>query len=94
MIETNEECTVDRLCTSSEWKEMMKMDRNCNVVQESRLYKHILTHQVIFARFYLIQLWTRQEPKMNFLLIRQEEIRKYPVPRLIEEFIIENLLSL
>jgi hypothetical protein len=63
------------------------------VINQTHQYKHILTHQVIFARFYIIQLVYKLNHDLPYLLVPLEEIKNYPVPRLIEEFLNENMVS-
>jgi A/G-specific adenine glycosylase len=92
MIETLEELSEEKLFSSSEWKERYSEDQ-FRLTYQTHQYKHILTHQVIFARFYIIQLVERLNPGLPYMLVPLEEIKKYPVPRLIEEFLNENLLS-
>ena len=60
-------------------------------------YRHILTHQVILARFYTIMLYD-SEPfqKINSLhgnnwdAVELKNLHQYPVPRLIEKFLKKN----
>jgi len=61
-------------------------------ITKSKEYKHILTHQIILARFYLINLLETQNFNSNKKLIEvnADTISKYPVPRLIEKFLQEN----
>jgi len=63
-------------------------------VKISKEYKHILTHQIISARFYTIRLNdSKQFRKINLLngniwdSADLKNIHQYPVPRLIEKFL-------
>lgn len=58
----------------------------------SRVYKHILSHQVIYARFYSIEV----PLPLNgpFIRIKREDLFKYPVPRLIESFLLDKQLGI
>lgn len=90
MIETFEEITEEKLFSSSEWMEICG-DRQFRKIYQTHQYKHILTHQLIFARFYIIQFDERRNLVLPYLLVPLEEIKKYPVSRLIEEFLNENM---
>jgi len=57
-----------------------------------REYKHILTHQTIFARFYQININTKEEFEViknaNLLInVETNSIKKYPVSILIDNFL-------
>lgn len=68
-----------------------------NFVKTSADYKHILTHQQIFARFYEI---TFDDQKLfddflslsgnQFDCIQKNKINQYPLPRLIDKYLTEN----
>jgi A/G-specific adenine glycosylase len=49
--------------------------------------KHILSHQVIFARIIHLQAGANFELKSPYLRISRENLFQYPVPRLIEKLI-------
>jgi A/G-specific adenine glycosylase len=71
--------------------------KNNPQVTISKEYKHILTHQIISARFYTIRLNdSKQFHKINLLndnnwdSVDLKNIHQYPVPRLIEKFLKNN----
>ena len=92
MIERSEEISEEDLFSSSEWGKIIREDK-FRLIFQSHQYKHILTHQIIFAMFYIVQLAGRRKPRLPYLLVPVEEIKKYPVPRLIEEFLNEKMVS-
>ncbi len=60
-------------------------------------YKHILTHQRIFARFYTIKISDENSfqkiKSLNnnqYISIKYESIHLYPLPRLVDKFLTEN----
>ena len=66
--------------------------RNPADFQYSALYKHVLSHQDIFARFYLIPFWCDRLPDSEgFVAVNLKDIQDYPVPRLIDKFFGESL---
>jgi A/G-specific adenine glycosylase len=67
-------------------------------IKISKEYRHILTHQVISARFYTIILNDLKKFKKissmngnNLDSVELKKINEYPVPRLIEKFLKNNL---
>lgn len=72
-------------------------ENKISISKTSADYKHILTHQQIFARFYKI---TFDDRKLfddflslsgnQFDCIIKQKINQYPLPRLIDKYLIEN----
>jgi A/G-specific adenine glycosylase len=56
----------------------------------SREYVHLLTHQKLHARFY--RFHSDKPIELPYLLIPLKEIHKYPVPKLIDRYLLQNLL--
>jgi A/G-specific adenine glycosylase len=89
----------DKRIASHNMKEILKSefypDINLNL-KNTFEYKHILTHQQIFARFYVAELkennadvlWIEKLRK-KYVLINIDSFSNYPIPRLIEKFIKE-----
>jgi A/G-specific adenine glycosylase len=92
MIETVKEISDEELLTSSEWKAIFGQSQ-FRITFRSDQYKHVLTHQVIFAKFYVIHPVEREDPGLHYLLVPKTEISSYPVPRLIEEFLNQKMVS-
>ena len=49
--------------------------------------RHVLTHRVILADFYLLQTDVRPELPADFVWIKQEDVSRYAVPRLVERLL-------
>ncbi|MFC2334744.1 MAG: A/G-specific adenine glycosylase [Prevotella sp.] len=49
--------------------------------------RHVLTHRVILADFYLLQTDARPELPADFVWIKQEDVSRYAVPRLVERLL-------
>ena len=64
---------------------------NCNVniksVSETR--KHILSHQIIYARCIHVEIDNPQCLSNHFIQVNQKDISTFAVPRLMEQFITE-----
>jgi len=70
------------------------------IINISNEYKHILTHQRIYARFYVVeildQVLFRKLKTLNrnqFICVGKETINDYPLPRLIDKYLIENQIN-
>ncbi|MFT5666139.1 MAG: A/G-specific adenine glycosylase [Vicingaceae bacterium] len=67
------------------------------IVVSSKERKHILSHQILFAKFYHIYITDKLEAiKGDFEQIKKTELANKPIPKLIENYLREetNLLSL
>lgn len=52
--------------------------------------KHVLTHQIIYADFYLLETQWKPELSKDFIWIKESELDNYAIPRLVE-MLIERL---
>tara|TARA_B100000508_G_scaffold140631_1_gene142474 strand:- start:1176 stop:2282 length:1107 start_codon:yes stop_codon:yes gene_type:complete len=75
---------------------MFRPKFNFDLQYISEQKKHILSHQIIKARFYHLKTDNALIKSDFFIKCRKEDIKKYPIPRLIEKYLNEetNLLSL
>ena len=64
----------------------------CGAVLQYRNLKHVLTHRIIFADFYLWEPTERPSLPDDYFWIKETDIDNYAVPRLIERFL-ESLPS-
>ena len=84
------ETEMDVLINSSVWKVVFK-DTSPVIIQISRIFKHQLTHQQIFAKFITISTEKNLSETFNdFLYVNLKNLADYPVPRLIEQYLSEN----
>jgi A/G-specific adenine glycosylase len=69
-----------------------------SVKKISKEYKHVLSHQVIHARFITIDISNVEAFRrigsagQKVIRIHRKKIHHYPLPRLIEKFLEKNLL--
>ena len=56
----------------------------CGAILLRRNQKHVLTHRVLFADFYLWETDERPPLPADYFWIREQDIEQYGVPRLIE----------
>ena len=50
-----------------------------------RRVKHVLTHRVLYADFYLLETDERPELPADYIWVREADLGDYGVPRLIEK---------
>lgn len=55
----------------------------------SKSYKHILSHQHIYARFYvfMLQAKTKVHLDSDMIWVRNNKLKEYPVPRLLDMYL-------
>jgi len=83
LIETHYKNTESEIINSKDWRNLFNGSSVINYVSTS--IKHKLSHQTIYARFWHIT--GKSKLKENVVLIRQEDIRRYPIPKLIEKYL-------
>jgi phage-related protein len=58
------------------------------VNQQPKLYKQVLTHQTIEARFIRIQLSKMPKMLQNALWVKPKQLSKYAFPKIINDFLV------
>ena len=89
LYETPEPITTAQMCQSVIWQELLG---NVNAKVERTIdYKHVLTHQLIQARFFIISRdsLSLAEPDFNRWIVDNPLKSGLPVPRLTERFLQE-----
>ena len=94
VIETAKAVSLKKLISSPAWTGITGVVPY-SIVSEVKVHKHMLSHQVILARFYILELPPAR--RLPFLKVSLADLEQYPVPRLIERFMktytISNLHS-
>lgn len=86
LIETTEEASLDVLQQSEEWARLFAGAGRVSVSAQVYACKHVLSHRVIHARFYVVE--TEQLPPMEgYVRIAVGELGDYAVSRLTEGFL-------
>ncbi len=96
LIESNKTITPKMLTQQDEFKRLINnLPFKIDAVSEER--KHILSHQILFAKFYHIKLTKGLSSiQGNYEKINKATLHEKPIPKLIENYLKEetNLLSL
>ena len=87
LIETQRAVKPDKLSGHVKWRQLLR--GTPYLVQHiSPLYKHQLSHQTLYARFYSIEV--REVPSAlaeDYTCIQEDKIYDYPVSRLTEKYL-------
>jgi A/G-specific adenine glycosylase len=94
LIETNIELTEEQFLESKDWQLFSKSFPKYTIHSVSGNYKHILSHQKIYARFWNLNcsLLSKKTIVSGSVLIPKAAIQKYPVSRLMEKYMEENAI--
>ncbi len=86
LIETDFDLTETELTETLTWKAFFGTFAP-HIKSVSQQYKHILSHQVLYARFWSITISKSNLPGINneYLKIKKNEINNYAIPRLIDK---------
>jgi A/G-specific adenine glycosylase len=57
------------------------------IKHQSPEIKHVLSHQIIHAHFYVIQTSGMNNNMSNFIPVKMQELSHYPISRLMENFV-------
>lgn len=92
VIETEADLSENQFLESGQCKEFVKSLGAYTIKSVSHYYKHILSHQKIYARFWEIDCFENLHPMENsgYTVTTVKNIRKYAVPRLIDKYIREK----
>lgn len=86
LIETDERKTFDQLILEVEYKNIASDLGQIRLIK-TREFKHVLSHQIIHAIFYKLEV--EQFNNMNYLKINRTELDDYGVSRLIEKYLLD-----
>ena len=89
LIESKSMLQKSRLISRKEWKNIFE-NTFIQSVKLGAIKKHILTHQIIHARFYYVAVSKKENAPDNTIEIPVKKIKDYAVPRLIDNFINES----
>ncbi len=92
LIETPKKQKAETVLKSKELKNLLDL-KKATIKNVSQQYKHVLSHQNLYAVFYRIELGDKQSLK-ELKKVKLSEINKYAFPRLIEKYLKdENIIK-
>jgi len=91
----NGQWTMDNDCLAQPLEQLVSRSLNCplsivNCQLIAKQVKHVLTHRILFADFYLWEVNIRPALPPDYIWIKETELDQYAVPRLIE-ILLESL---
>lgn len=89
LIETEKEISSDQLLANKAFRAVCKS--TFDVLFVSKIYKHILSHQHLYAKFYVVK--TSQTFKPQQIVCNFKTLKNYAFPRLIEKFLNDCVLK-
>lgn len=92
LVETEQELSEEQFLKSSNWKEYAGTFKKFTIKSVSGNYKHILSHQKIYARFWEMECSEPFEKLLspNCIIVPEKTIQKYAIPRLIDKYLKEK----
>ncbi len=88
LIESERNINIKKLFDVEEVSNYWKL-RKEHLINISKIYKHKLTHQIIYARFFKFNLSDNKMPvAAEFNIARMAQLNTFSVPRLIEKYLI------
>ena len=87
LIETDRETEPEELSASAEFQTLFGKLADFEILKATPPQKHVLSHRIIFARFYRVRVLSENECLSAFLKIRTDELNRYAVSRLMERYL-------
>ncbi len=87
LIETDEACDLAALQQRSEWTTLIQGAGQVSVSAQTYACKHVLSHRIIHARFYVVEVEHAPEGLQGYQQIPVERLGEYAVSRLTESFL-------
>jgi len=84
LIETEEAMDFAELQQTDSYKRLMSGISEIQVLRMIEMPKHVLSHRIIYARFYELEISGFSDGMKSYLRVTDEEMEAYPVSRLIE----------
>lgn len=84
LIETEKELSFEELMRTREYKEMFNETESI-VLQQSHSFKHVLSHQIIYANFYQLEVPAFSDER--FERVDEDSLHDYAVPKMIENYL-------
>lgn len=87
LIETEKDMEWPELIRTAEYRHLWEGAGEIHVVRRAGPYKHVLSHRIIYARFYEIRINVLPVGLANCLQVSADDFEKYAVSRLISLYL-------
>lgn len=90
LIETTEALNIDQLINSDIFKALFEKKETVLITSPKKTYKHILSHQHIYAQFFKISVkeLCNYSDKLDLIIVK--DLQQHPISRLIEIYLEEE----
>jgi A/G-specific adenine glycosylase len=86
LLESTAPMELPEIMQTDFWINLLS-NSNIQIVSQSKEMKHVLSHQVIHAVFYVLRTDASFSFPQELISVSQEELAQYPVSRLTEKFL-------
>lgn len=87
MIETTEDLPIEKLLQSDKFQSLFSNLTDFQIHSTPIEYKHVLSHRIIYAKFYQIELTEPLNSLKSSICIDRNNIVQYALPRLINRYL-------
>jgi A/G-specific adenine glycosylase len=86
LIESPAASEPDELYGSVDWKAIFNQ-QHVEIIEFSNEYKHLLSHQTIFARFVSLRIEGPLEGTNSWQQVSFSHVHEFPIPRLVDKYL-------
>jgi len=86
LIETEKPVDFTEIRQSETWRQWMEGGGDIRMIRVVEMPKHVLSHRIVYARFYEMETEVLSEHLQKYLSVPEEEAGQYAVSRLIEMY--------
>lgn len=87
LIETEEKLTLDQLQETDAFHRLFENAGDISIHPMGIMLKHILSHRIIYANFYIIEITQDTTIKEQFLKIDQADLFNFAISRLVDRYL-------
>ncbi len=87
LIETDEKLTLDGLQKTDAFREMFENAGDISIHSKGITLKHVLSHRIIYANFYTIEITKDASIEKRFLKINKADLFNFAISRLVDRYL-------
>ena len=87
LIETDHSMGFEEICKTKTFNNLFHDIDDIDFSMESKEIKHVLTHQILHAKFYKVEIRAENACLKKYIKVPLERIDEYAVPRLIHRYL-------
>lgn len=86
LVETSEKLTLDELQKNDAFREIFESAGNISIHPMGITLKHVLSHRIIYANFYTIEITEDASVQEKFLKIEKADLFNFAISRLVDRY--------